>query len=292
MIIDAHVHVFPALSQKYPRAVDELAPPDREAPVDLLLRTMDTAGVNGAVLVPLGPEDDYVLECVRRYPGRFVSVGVADRAIAGLDPGVDAVGFLSLRVARTGMRALRMNWLGEPGRPLRDSPAYPALRWMAEHGLVLWFYGPPSQLEQLATAAAELPELAVVVNHMGFCPERIAVDELGRPQCSVALPPPTLATVLELADFPRVRIMFSGQYAFSRDGFPYPDLDPVAQRLYSAFGASRLMWASDFPWPYGSPGYESLLTLPRRQLPGLAADERDAIYGGTAMAVFPGGWNR
>lgn len=292
MIIDAHVHVFPALSEKYPRVADELAPPDREAPVDLLLRTMDAAGVDGAVLVPLGPEDDYVLECVHRYPGRFVSVGVADPASLGLDPGVDAADFLSRRVARTGIRALRMNWLGEPGRPLRDSPAYPALRWMAEHGLLLWFYGPPAQLTHLAAAAAEFADLAVVVNHMGFCPERIGVDELGRPQCTVAVPPPTLAALLELADFPGIRIMFSGQYAFSREDFPYPDLDPVAQRLYRAFGASRLMWASDFPWAYETPGYQALLTLPRRQLPGLSETECEAIYAGTAMAAFPGGWGR
>lgn len=292
MIIDAHVHVFPALSEEYPRVVDELAPPGREAPVELLLQTMDAAGVDGAVLVPLGPEDDYVLKCVRRYPGRFLSVGVADPASLGLQPGVDAADSLSRRVARTGIRALRMNWLGEPGRPLRDSPAYPALRWMAEHGLLLWFYGPPGQLTQLARATAEFPELTVVLNHMGFCPERIGVDELGRPRCTATGPPPTLAAVLELADFPSVRIMFSGQYAFSRDVFPYPDLDPVAQRLYRVFGASRLMWASDFPWPCGTPGYQALLTLPRRQLPSLTDAESEAIYAGAAMAAFPGGWGR
>lgn len=292
MIIDGHVHVFRKHSVRYPREVDELAPAEREAPVERLLATMATGGVDGAVLVPLGPEDEYVRECVRLHPERFVAIGVADvtRRRRAADTG--SVGALAHRVATTGMRGLRMNWLGDPAHSLHDSPAYPALLWMANHGLVLWFYAPPNQLPLLEQAAAEFSDLAIVLNHLGFCPDRMTVDQHGRPRISVGLPPPTLAAVLALARFPSVRVMVSGQYAFSAAPFPYPDLDPVVGELYAAFGASRLLWASDFPWPCEVPGYGQLLQLPRRHLPALTSAERDAIYGGTVKDLFPGGWQQ
>ena len=59
-IIDAHAHVFRPASI-YPRGVDELAPADRDAPVEDLLELMAGGGVDGAVLVPLDANDDYNL---------------------------------------------------------------------------------------------------------------------------------------------------------------------------------------------------------------------------------------
>lgn len=290
MVIDGHVHVFRAHASRNPRTVDELAPAEREAPVEQLLATMAAAGVDGAVLVPLGPEDEYVRNCVQLHPRRFVAIGVADAACTGRAAGTEPASALANRVAATGIRALRMNWLGDPAFPLRDSPAYPALRWMAAHGLVLWFYAPPNQLRLLEQAAAEFGDLAIVLNHLAFCPEHMTVDQHRRPRINVALPPPTLAPVLALARFPAVRVMVSGQYAFSAAAFPYADLDPVVRQLYEAFSASRLLWASDFPWPLQVPGYGQLLELPRRHLPALTPAERDAIFGGTVMDLFPGGW--
>lgn len=292
MIIDGHVHVFRAYSSYYPRTVDELAPAEREAPVERLLATMTAAGVDGAVLVPLGPEDGYVRDCVRLHPGRFVAIGVADAACTGRAVGTEPASALARRVAATGIRGLRMNWLGDPARPLRDSPAYPTLRWMAAHGLVLWLYAPPSQLPLLEQAAAEFGDLPIVLNHLGFCPIGMTVDQHGRPRIDIAVPPPTLPAVLALARFPSIRVMVSGQYAFSAAAFPYPDLDPVVREVHAAFGASRLLWASDFPWPSEVPGYGPLVELPRQHLPALAPAEQDAIYGGTVRDLFPGGWQQ
>jgi L-fuconolactonase len=291
VIIDAHVHTFLASSERYPRAVGALAPANREATVESLLRAMDAAGVDGAVLVPLGPEDGYVFDCVQRYPGRFVSIGVADLAALATEPAGHAVATLARRVHRMRIRGLRVNWLGDPGAAFRESPARPVLRWMAEQRLVLWFYAPPAQLPLLAAAVAEFGDLTVVLNHLGFCPDSMQVDDHRRPRIATAVPPPTLDTVLALAAAPGVRVLISGQYAFSTAGYPYPDLDPVVRAVHGSFGATRLMWASDFPWPAEFPGYQALADLPDRHLPGLTADERTQIYGRTAMSVFPGGWD-
>jgi predicted TIM-barrel fold metal-dependent hydrolase len=134
-----------------------------------------------------------------------------------------------------------------------------------------------------------LPDLVVVINHLGFCPsiwDEMRVDEHGRPRFDVALPPDSLETIVGLARHPNVYVKMSGQYAFSQQPYPYLDLVPVVDRVYRAFGAERMMWASDYPWIKTEPGYTEMLALVDQQLPGINADERLAIRGGTAARLF------
>ncbi|HZV50421.1 MAG TPA: amidohydrolase family protein [Candidatus Dormibacteraeota bacterium] len=279
-VIDGHAHVFRPHSEQYPRPVDELAPAGREAPVEEFLRAMEKAGVERAVLVPLGPEDDYLVECLRRHPGRFQGIGVFD--LAHPDPAA-----LETRIERTGIRGLRMHGLGTGAADdVRRLAVFPTLEMMAKRGMVLWWYASPDQLKPLRSVLEALPELRVALNHMGFCPERIDVDEHGRPRISSPLPPPTLPAVLELARFPNVHVMLSGAYAFSRLPYPYRDLAPVARALYDAYGAQRMFWASDYPWIATDPGYEAMVELPDHLLPGLRAEERQAIMGGTIARLL------
>lgn len=284
MRIDGHVHVFLSRRLDPQRSVDALAPADRAAPVELLVATMDEHGVDGAVLVPLGPERAYVGRCLERYPARFTAVCVADENLHA-----DPARGLRERT-ETGFRGVRMGWLGDPGRPLRESPVYPTLAAMTADGLVLWHYAPPEQLPLLREAVELLPDLVVCLNHLGFCPRRMEVDEHGRPRLRTALPPSTLPAVLELAAFPRVYVMLSGLYGWSQDDYPYRDLAGVVQALYAAFGADRLVWASDFPWILEHPGYGALLELPGIHLPELTATERDNVLGETAARIYPGVW--
>ena len=78
-IIDSHLHLFRAVSDQYPRTVyPGLADSDLDVPAEMLLSKMEDAGVDKAIVVPLGPQDDYLSEIIRRYPGRFAGVGVYD----------------------------------------------------------------------------------------------------------------------------------------------------------------------------------------------------------------------
>jgi predicted TIM-barrel fold metal-dependent hydrolase len=278
VIVDAHAHVFrSALAE--PRPVDGLAPAEREAPVEDLLDVMARAGVERAVLVPLGTEDTYVAEVVRAHPGRFAAVAVADPS-----EGVDA---LERRREAFSFHAVRAMWLGDPMRALAESPMLPVLRHLAAHGLMLWTYLPPDQLPLLEQLPGAVPDLTVVLNHLGFFPHDMRVDEHARPAFDDPFPEPHVAAVLRLARFPTVHVMFSGQYALSRDGSPYRDLDPIVRRLAYAFGADRMLWASDYPWTRDVPGYASLLTLAEQALPGASAAELAAIHGETALRLFP-----
>lgn len=284
-VVDGHAHVFRSAAAS-PRGIDELAPAEREAPAEELLARMADAGVEAAVLVALDGVDDDVAQAIECHPGRFAAVAVANPAELGT-AGVDPVDAARMRRERLPFGALRFRWLGEPGRPVADSPALPVLRWMAAEQLPLWSYLPPEQLGLLEELVGLLPDLPVVLNHLGFCPHDMWVDEHRRPRFDDPFPEPLVQRLVRLAEAPRTYVLVSGQYALSTGGPPYADLFPVTRRLAAAYGADRLLWGSDHPWPSDVPGYAALPGLVPSALPDL--DERGLarVLGGTARALFP-----
>lgn len=284
-VVDAHAHVFRP-SAVSPRGTDDLAPAERDAPVEDLLVRMDGAGVDAAVLVPLDGSDEYVIEVLQRHPRRFAAVAVATPAELGTGE-ADPVRAFRSRQERGPFGALRTSWLGEPGKPVESSPAFPVLRHLAEEGLPLWSYLPPAQLALLEELVSALPDLRVVLNHLGFCPHGMWVDEHRRPRFADPFPDSLVQRLLRLADAPGVHVLVSGQYALSTEPPPYADLFAVTRRLAAAYGAERLLWGSDHPWPSEVPGYSGLPGLVTAALPDLDAAELRLVLGGTARALFP-----
>lgn len=280
-MIDGHLHVFRRPSEQYPRGVDALAPADREALAPDLLKLMDRAGVQRAVLVPLGPEDEYVIECLNQYPDRFYGVSVfePDRP--------SPLHQLAQKTAHPAVRGIRMSGFGaRPARDVRISDTFPMLQEMEERGIVLWWYGPPQELTALRDLLEHLPGLRVAMNHLGFCPEAMTVDDFGRPRVASIIPPATLPGVVRLAEFPGVHVMLSGAYAFSSQAYPYLDLAPVVRTLLDAFGARRMFWASDYPWIAREPGYEEMAKLPGYLLGEISPFDLEEIMGGTAARLL------
>ena len=284
-VIDAHAHVFrPAAIS--PRAFDQLAPAERDAPVEDLLELMAISGVDAAVLVPLDAHDDYVTRVLAEYPKTFAAIAVATpvELRAGGARGVES---LRERRNRFSFHGLRTQWLGEPGQPVTDSPALPVLRYLAEQGLLLWTYLSPDQLPLLPEVVRELPELRVVLNHLGFCPHDMQIDEHRRPRFDNPFPESTVQQVLRLSEAGGVHLMVSGQYALSTQEPPYPDLFQVTRRFAEAYGPERLLWASDYPWTRDVPGYRALLDVVPAVLPDLDAESLAHVLGGTARKLLP-----
>lgn len=278
MIVDAHVHVFLSHREDPERSVDAIAPADRRAPIEALEEAMADAGVDRAVLVPLGPEDGYVARVRAEHRGRFAAVAVA-RA-GQTDPGE-----MADRLDRGGFAGLRMFDL--PGDP-DDAPWMPLLSRLAADRRVLWAYPGADQLDTLAAVAARLPDLRILLNHSGFTQSGIGVDDRGRPRIDTPVPQPSEPRMLALAAHPNVWVMASGAYAFSRQPYPYLDIAPLTRRLADAYGTGRLVWASDFPWIVDDPGYRACLELVDHHLPGLSKAEREAILGGNALRLLDG----
>lgn len=275
-VVDAHLHPFLPVSEAYPRTVEPLFPADRSAPIELLGADMTAAGVDRAVLVALSPHDRYVAECVAGDPRRFAGVLVHD-------PDEDG-GAAIERIGSAGARGLR--FMGLDARGITDPDALaamPVLAALAEHDLVCWLYPRPDDLPILPGLLARLPGLTVMLNHLGF---GLATADAGDRRSPDDATPSTLETVCALAVHPRVHVLVSGQYAFSTSPWPHLDVAPVARRLHDAFGAHRLLWASDWPWIREEPGYLAQLDLVDIHLPDLTESERAAVLGGTATALL------
>lgn len=285
-VVDAHLHLFKALSGDYPRDVFEaMTPPEREETVEEFLAAMEDAGVDRAVVVPLSPHDRYLGEILQRYPGRFAGVGVFDFGVD--DPVADLARRLDV-VELQGMRLFGLD--GGVGTDPEALAVFPLLQAMRERDMKVWFYGPVDQLGLLDGCLDLLPGLKVVLNHLGFLPNmnaELRIDDDRRPQFDVTLPPVGLSLVEDVAArHPSVYVHFSGHYAFSGQPHPYRDLQEVVDRVYRAFGADRMLMASDWPWIKDNPGYTEVLSVVDHLLPDISPRERDAIRGGTAMSLF------
>ena len=279
-VVDAHVHVFAAVSERFPRDVHELYPADLEARAEELLAEMEAAGVDRAVLVPLSYHDEYLQHSLAQFPGRFAGIGLQP-------PGPIDVEAYRRRRESVGLQGIRLFSLGEPGatRPA-ELATWPLLAELAATGDKLWFYGGKEQMRLLELVLAELPELTVVLNHLGFWPSALDVDEHGRPRFDATYTADGLEAVRGLARFTRVFVLVSGMYAFSAERPPYDDLRPVTSGILDAFGAHRLLLATDFPWIRSEPGYAETLAAHEAHFDGLDAADRARIRGENALELF------
>jgi predicted TIM-barrel fold metal-dependent hydrolase len=277
LIIDAHLHVFLSAADDPERTVDALAPPEREAPLEALERQMADAGVDGAVLVPLGPEDRYVAGCIASDPARFAGIAVAS-------PDDEDPGRVAERLALGRFSGLRM--FGLPDDLIERPSRLGMLERLAANGKVLWLYPRAEHLPIADALAARLPDLRIVLNHTGFTQAGIGLDELGRPRIDSPVPQPHEAQVLALSRHQNVSVILSGAYGFSHLEYPYPDVAEVVRRVADAFGVERLAWASDFPWIVEHPGYRACLELVDVHLPGLSPAERSSVLGDNIRRIL------
>lgn len=264
--IDAHAHLFTKEEgQALGRALtlEEVLLPDLE-------REMDGASVSAAVVLPVGRTDDHICACLDARPSRLRVVLVHDRAAAAAPQTVVA------RLQRCGAIGLRLFGLGPGGERLRERDDFPILMALAEAREILWLYPQEGDYRAVTEFAAELPELTVVLNHLGFPWASSSPDGAAT----------SLAGCLRAAENERCHVTISGQWAFSSLGYPFIDLHPRVRALYSAYGATRLLWASDFPGCLAASSYAEQLAAVDEHLPNLSPGDRQLILGENARSLF------
>ena len=76
--------------------------------------------------------------------------------------------------------------------------------------------------------------------------------------------------------------------AFGNTELPHPfdDIPPLVDMALEAFGPKRMMWGSDYPPVSSREGYDNALNRPMEYLSGLSEDEREWIFGRTALKVW------
>ena len=286
--VDAHVHVFDRVSEAFPREVSSLAPAGRAATVEQLLREMDGAAIGHAVLIQMGgfgiEQHRYVARAVSKWPDRFAAVGLVDLNQAGPPARLDAL------QEATGIAGVRlMGRLGDPGEDrVEKLAAYGLFRRAEQLGLNINLYCQSDQVSNTEMLVRAFPGVRVSLDHLGICPATtFAPDRWGRPRFDQEpIPPSTYPRILDLARYANVYVKVSGEYAFSREPYPYADMRPMVEHIYRAYGAERMMWCSDFPWIIEEPGYRRLVALLDRHLPHLTEGEKVLITGGNALEVW------
>jgi L-fuconolactonase len=160
------------------------------------------------------------------------------------------------------------NWLIRPD-VLRGLAA------LADAGLVYDLVVTPGQLPAAAQAAASLPDLVFVLDH------------LGKPPIAAGTLEPWARELRGLAALPNTAAKLSGLVTEADwHRWTPADLRPYAEVALDAFGPNRLMFGSDWPVCTLAAEYCDVLDSARDLTDLLSAAERRAVFADTATRIY------
>ncbi|HEY5833064.1 amidohydrolase family protein [Streptomyces sp.] len=234
MIVDSQLHLWGAPSSRRPWPPGTSALTHRAEPYDApeLLREMDRAGVDRAVLVPPsweGDRNDLALAAAERHPDRFAVMGRLDLT----DP-ARALALLEGWTEQRGMLGLRLTFHRSPHRDLLTTGAMDWLWHALESADIPVAVYPPGLLPLVGAVAARHPGLRLTVDHLA-----LPTDVAGPAAFA------ELDRLLALAVHPRVAVKASCLPAASAEAYPFRDIDEPLRRVFDAFGPDRVFWGSD-----------------------------------------------
>ena len=245
MIIDSHAHI------------QEIKGSSWDSPPERLLRLMDRAGIEKAIVMPYSDMPckggrgvdllQYVANAVRKYPQRLIGY-------ARINPcfGKEAEKLLIFAITRLGMKGLKLHPVGyvmHPGSELTvnlikkaEALGVPTLFHCGdeEHTLPL----------QIAEAAKRCPRATIILGHMGgyfHVEDAIRVAE----------------------KYPNIMLETSAM--------PYPYL---IKKAVDRIGAERVLFASD------GPGCDPLLERKKVEMAGLSSNELKLLFSENIIRIL------
>lgn len=272
--IDAHVHVWTPDTVRYPLAAGftkEGMKPASFTPEQLFAHSKPE-GVNRIVLIQMsyyGTDNSYMLDVIARHRHTFRGVAIVDESKPG-------VADTMITLADKGVRGFRIYpgtsavdaWLGSPGMATMWKTA-------AEQDLSICPLVNPGALPLIDQMCERFPDTRVVVDHFA----RVGMAGPVRES--------QLHALCRLARHDHVHVKTSAFYALGEKAAPYLDLGPMIHRVRDAFGAQRLMWASDCPFQVGEGhNYHDSIALIRDRLSFLTPEDKAWMLRGTADKVF------
>jgi len=274
LIFDAHVHVVADDRQIYPMRPEAALPEGFHSSADWLVQLMDDNGVAGALLVQglwYGEDNGYFLDSIRRFPGRFASLGHVPDPFAP-----DAPDKLAQQYHEQGMRGMRIrvleDWKAEGVAARR---ADPMIRRAGELGVPIQFLTHRADRQPIVLdVARRFPDVKFITDHLGF------------PEIEEGYPYPSSSAFFQCGRLPNCYAKVSCHGEFSHRPYPWADLREFQKLTLEAYGAERLMWGSNYPMLMDRFSYTERLDVVRRELPFLTEDERALMLGGTALALW------
>ncbi|WP_306319906.1 MULTISPECIES: amidohydrolase [unclassified Streptomyces] len=272
-VVDAHHHVWDLSVRDQDWITGpELAPIRRAFTLDELTPELRAAGVDATVLVQtvtVAEETPEFLALAER--GDLVAgvVGWTDLTRPDVRDTLDR-----LRELPGGRHlvGIRHQVQGEPDPEWLLRPdVRRGLAALADSGLVYDLVVLPHQLPACAKAAAEHPELAFVLDHLGKPP--IAAHELE----------PWRTRIRALAALPNTYCKLSGLVTEADWAhWTLDDLRPYADTALDAFGPDRVMFGSDWPVCTLAATYAQVVDTARELVGGNDPD----VFDGTARRVY------
>lgn len=263
-ITDAQVHIWGPDTADRPWPKRTAAQRPVPLATDELLREMDAAGVERAILVPPsweGDRNDLAIEGFLQHPERFRIMGRFD---------TDA----------PGARKALETWTDQPGMlGVRFIFSNPLLQEPLLAGRMDWFWGDAERMG--------VPVMALFPFHLMHCADRIAERH---PGLKLVLDHMGLTgdgkdthafegfeKLLLLARHPNVAVKASALPVFTSDPYPYRNTHKYIERTCEAFGPRRMFWGSDLSRLPCT--YRQCITLFTEELEWLSKEDLQWIMG-------------
>jgi predicted TIM-barrel fold metal-dependent hydrolase len=257
-IVDAQVHVNRFMSGW------QTAELDTDTVLDTAVAAMDAVGVDAVLIaeawgqaaaghgtvLPNGvarPDLRFSQRAVERFPGRF-------GYLASYDPRDPELARLisELRQKPGGLCLRVIPWPQTGELDLFKTGGFDPLFAAAEQYQVPVFVGMPGQAPLLEPYLQKFPKLWMILDHCGVGVTPLRGGQLS-PQLQSWVTPTLegrlkeLEFIIAMARYPNLAIKWSNaQSRLSGEAYPHRDAVGHLRRVIAAFGAERVMWASDY----------------------------------------------
>jgi predicted TIM-barrel fold metal-dependent hydrolase len=257
LIVDSQIHIWENETMSaHHRQISTYSAADA-------LKEMASAGVDAALIHPpssLPKTNATAIEAVRQHPGKFAILGHFDLA----DPA---------------NRGMVETWKQHPGMlGFRFTFSQPSQRACWDDNTLDWFW---AAAERAGTpvgllAGGHFQTVArVAERHPGL---RLLIDHYGRSGGATGgVTFDDLPEMLALARFPNVAIKVSGAPSYSKQPYPFRDMQVPTQRIFDAFGPSRTFWGTDITRMPCS--YRECVTMFTEEMPWLKGQDKELVMG-------------
>ena len=167
---------------------------------------------------------------------------------------------------------------------------------LARFGLALDVWAYHTQLDELYDLARSIPDVSVVIDHFGG-PVGVG-PHAESPEAKSEMRTHWQRSMQRLATLPNTRVKLGGLgmpvlgTAFDREDLPPTStvlahaLAPYVETCVELFGVERCMFESNFPVDKGMSSYHVLWNAFKRLAQNASADEKKALFSGTAIETY------
>jgi L-fuconolactonase len=238
MIVDSHCHAW-----RYWPYQPPVPDPTSRPIVEQLLHEMQESGVDRAAVVAAridhNPDDnDYVAECVRRFPDRLYQFADVDCMWSPEYHTPGAAERLASAVQTYQLRGFTHYVASEDdGSWFFGDDGQAFVRTAARLNQIVSLALPVHLQPMLRRLAAQFPDTPFVCHHMGNPSTEAGPNGAG------------LKDIVASAALPNIHIKLSGFHYAAPVGWEYPHTASMflVRALYESYGPRRLHWGSDYP---------------------------------------------